>query len=51
MPELWTRDVTSQDDDGGKHVNETKQGDTSTVITVKSAKRNENPKEGQQVLP
>ena len=37
---------TSQDDDGGKPMNEPKQGDTSTVIMVKSVKIYENPDEG-----
>lgn len=44
--ELWARDVTSQGDDGGKPMNEPKQGDTSTVIMVKSLKIYENPDEG-----
>lgn len=38
MFELWARDVTTQDDDSDKYMNEPQQGDKSTVIMVKSVK-------------
>ena len=38
MFKLWARDITSQDNDSGKYMNEPWQGDKSTVIMVKSVK-------------
>ena len=50
MLELWVRDVTPHNDDGGKHQNEPQKKDKLTIIMVKSVKIFENPDDELWIL-